>query len=100
MSDTIETVKIAAPDVPGGFIIINKGDLKPGDKIYSDKPSGSSGDKPPTVDEIKAALPGASDDELLEMLIAEENGKKRATAIDAIEAEIEARRAASDNGSK
>lgn len=34
MSDTVETVKISAPDVPGGYIVINKSDLKPDDTIY------------------------------------------------------------------
>lgn len=98
MSATVETVKIDAPHVPGGFIIINKSDLKPGDKLYDEKPSKSSGGKPPTIEEIKAALPGASDEGLLEMLATEENGKNRGSAIEAIEAEIDARNVGQDGG--
>ena len=36
--EDIETVKIDAPHVPGGFIIINKSDLTDKDVIYGEKP--------------------------------------------------------------
>lgn len=34
MSEPIETVKIVREDVPGGYAVINKEDLKPEDVIY------------------------------------------------------------------
>lgn len=39
MADSVETVKVVA-DVPGGFKVINKSDMKESDKIFGkqDKP--------------------------------------------------------------
>ncbi|MFQ5473335.1 MAG: hypothetical protein ACE5FA_10695 [Dehalococcoidia bacterium] len=89
--DTVETVKVVREDAPDGFCIINKCDLADDDVIYGEEPSGKGKGKGPTVEEIKAALPGASDEELLDMLEIETKGKNRTTAIEAIEAEISCR---------
>lgn len=36
MSDTLEVVRIARPECPGGFCEINKTDLKPGDILFDE----------------------------------------------------------------
>lgn len=38
MNEPIETVKVIRPDAPGGYVVINKDDLKPGDVIYGEEP--------------------------------------------------------------
>lgn len=43
MNDTIETVKIVREDVPGGYCIINKEDLRPEDVIYGEIPQAPQG---------------------------------------------------------
>lgn len=90
MSDTCEVVRVVREDAPGGFVEINKTDLKKGDVLYEDgTPDGDN--KGLTVNEIKDVLPGATDEELNEMLSAEREGKDRTTAIEAIEMEIDKR---------
>ncbi len=92
MSNVCEVVKVAREDAPGGFVEINKTDLTEDDVLYDAEPEDDKdGDKDLTVNEIKAALPDASGEELSEMLEAETGGKNRTTAIEAIEAEIEKR---------
>lgn len=53
MSDVLEVVKIARPECPGGFVEINKTDLKPGDILFevasgaiSDETKGLKSGKP------------------------------------------------------
>ena len=37
MDETIETVKIKRPDAPGGYVEVNKVDVKPEDELYKEK---------------------------------------------------------------
>lgn len=49
----VPTVRIVAPHVPGGFIVINADDLQPGDEIYGeDKPK--RGRKPKGIEDGQA----------------------------------------------
>ncbi len=54
VNDILETVKVVSPDAPGGYVIINKSDLKPGDVIFFDAPETTPA---PVPDETPAPVP-------------------------------------------
>ena len=90
MSDILPVVRVKRDGAPGGFVEINESDLTDDDVLYEEGGSGG-GSKFLNVNEIKAALPDATDDELHTMLDTETKGKNRPKAIEAINAEIEKR---------